>query len=59
MHAILQLISALKKSEVNPKRHRLAENHHKSLETESLICSKSKYFPLNMFQFSGNPIELL
>ena len=35
-HSWFQLRSMKKKSELNPKTHRLAKNHHKSLETESL-----------------------
>ena len=36
-----------KKNQLNPKTHRLAKNHHKSLETESLdsaVLFKSQVF---------------
>ena len=46
-HSWFQLRSMKKKSELNPKTHRLAKNHHKSLETESLesaVLFKSQVF---------------
>ena len=46
-HSWFRLRSVKKNSELNPKTHRLAKNHHKSFETESLesaVLFKSQVF---------------